>query len=93
MSGGSRVYQTSSPPSQVRELPGGLVLAVVEDTQLPVTGNVNCLQTQSVGQAMLFGLTRRVESPGLVLLGVEMVSLGDTPVSGGTRDQEFTPPR
>jgi hypothetical protein len=41
---------------------------------------------------MLFGLTRRVESPGLVLPGVEMVSPGDAPVSGGTRDQEFTPP-
>jgi hypothetical protein len=51
-----------------------------------------CLQTQSAVQAMLFGLIRRVESPGLVLPGVEMVPPGIHRVCGGTRDQEFTRP-
>ena len=46
------------------------------ETQLLVTGNVKCLQTQSAVQAMLSGLIRRVESPGLVLPGVEMVPPG-----------------
>jgi hypothetical protein len=66
------------------------VLAVVEDTQLPVTGNVNCLQPQSAVQPLPFGFIRHAESPGPVFPGVEMVAPGDTPVSGGTRDQEFT---
>jgi hypothetical protein len=36
-------------------LRGGLVLAVAEDTQLPVTGNVNFLQAESAVQPMLSG--------------------------------------
>jgi hypothetical protein len=50
-------------------LPGGLVLAVVEDTHLPFTSNVNCLPTESAGQPLLSGLTGRAESPGPVLPG------------------------
>jgi hypothetical protein len=51
---------------------------VVEETQLLVTGNVKCLQTQSAGQAMLFGLIRRVEPPGLVLPGSRWFRQGYT---------------
>jgi len=72
-------------------LPGDLVLAAAEDMQLPVTGNVNCLQTESAVQPFLFGLIGRAESPGLVLLEAEMVPSGDTPVPGGIRHHEFTP--
>jgi len=49
---------------------------VVEDTQLPVTGNVNCLPAESAVQPLLFGLIGRAESPTPVLLGVEMVPPG-----------------
>ena len=51
---GSRVYQGSSPQVSSGQWPGDLVLAVAGETQLLVTGSVKCLQTQSVGQAMLF---------------------------------------
>ena len=71
-------------------MPGDLVLAEVEDTQLPVTGNVNFLPTESAGQLLLFGLTGCAESPSLILPGIEMSPPGDTPISGGTRDHEFT---
>jgi hypothetical protein len=75
---------------QVRsgKLPGSLVLAVVEATQLPVTGNANCLQTESAGQPLLLGLTGRAESPGPVPLWVEMVPPGGYTGLCGTRDQE-----
>jgi hypothetical protein len=90
MSGGSHVYQTGSPSGQVGELPGDFVRAVVEERQLPVAGNANCLSAGSAGQPSLSGLTRRAESHGPAR--VEMVLPGDTPVPGGTRDQEFTAP-
>jgi hypothetical protein len=48
------------------------------ERQLLVTGNVKCLQTQSAGQAMLFGLIRCVESPGLVLPGSRWFHQGYT---------------
>jgi hypothetical protein len=64
---------------------------VAEETQVPVNGNVNFLPSESAGQPLLFGLTGRAESTGLVLLGVEMSPPGDTPLSVGTPDHEFTP--
>ena len=92
MSGGSRVYQISSRSGQVR----GSRLAIWSwpwsRTQLPVTGNVNFLPTESAVQPLLSGFIRRAESPGLVLPRVEMVPPGDTRVSGGTGDREFTLP-
>jgi hypothetical protein len=66
---------------------------VAGETQLLVTGSVKCLQTQSVGQAMLFGLTRRVESPGLVLPGVEMIPPGIHRSVAGPGIRSSPPPR
>jgi len=90
---GSRVYQGSSPQVSSGQWPGDLVLAVAGETQLLVIGSVKCLQTQSVGQAMLFGLTRRVESPGLVLPGVEMVPPGIHRSVAGPGIRSSPPPR
>jgi hypothetical protein len=90
MSGGSHVYRPAVRQVRSGKLPGSLVLAVVEATQLPVTGNANCLQTESAGQPLLLALTGRAESPGPVPLWVEMVPPGDTPVSAGPGTKKET---
>ena len=68
MTGGSRAYLIT-----VRGVASDLVRTEFEDVAVTVEGNTTCLHTQVVDQAALFGLIRRVESLGLVLLGVDVV--------------------
>jgi hypothetical protein len=68
LTSGSHVYLIT-----IRGVASDLVRTEFEDVQVSVEGNTTCLRTAVADQAVLFGLIRRVESLGLVLLGVDVV--------------------
>jgi hypothetical protein len=65
---GSRAYEIT-----IRGVASDLIRTEFEDTQVAVVNDVTCLRTGVVDQATLYGLIRRVESLGLVLLGVGVI--------------------
>jgi hypothetical protein len=72
LSNGSHVYRIT-----IRGVASDLVRTEFEDVAVSVEGNVTCLRTKVADQATLFGLIRRVESLGLVLLGVDVLPAGE----------------
>ena len=65
MTNGARVYEIT-----IRGAASELVQLEFEDVQLRVVGELTYLRTGLVDQTILFGLIRRIEDLGLVLLQV-----------------------
>jgi hypothetical protein len=68
LTNGSRAYEIT-----LRGAASDLIRTEFEDTQVVVVDNVTCLRTGVVDQSTLYGLIRRVEALGLVLLGVGVI--------------------
>ena len=65
MTNGARIYEIT-----IRGAASELVQLEFEDVQLRVVGELTYLRTGLVDQTILFGLIRRIENLGLVLLQV-----------------------
>ena len=68
-----RVYQV-----KIRGSPSDLVRAEFDDVDLWEAPGAFCLQTGKAETATLYGLIRRIEALGLVLLQVDAVDAGES---------------
>ncbi len=68
MTNGARVYEIT-----IRGAASDLVRFEFEDVELLAAGGRTCLRTGPVDQSTLFGLLRRVEDLGLVLLEIDTI--------------------
>ena len=69
MTNGARIYEIT-----IRGAASELVQLEFEDVQLQVVGELTYMRTGLVDQTILFGLIRRIEDLGLVLLQVGTAS-------------------
>jgi hypothetical protein len=65
---------------KIRGVASDLVRAEFDDVELWETHGATCLRTSGADTATLYGLIKRIEALGLVLLGVDEVSADE---SGG----------
>jgi hypothetical protein len=73
---GARIYEIT-----IRGAASELVQLEFEDVQLRVVGELTHLRTGLVDQTILFGLIRRIEDLGLVLLQVGTIQADASKVS------------
>jgi hypothetical protein len=76
---GARIYEIT-----IRGAASQLVQLEFEDVQLRVVGELTYLRTGLVDQTILFGLIRRIEDLGLVLLQVGTIQAEASEVSLAT---------
>jgi len=76
---GARIYEIT-----IRGAASELVQLEFEDVQLRVVGELTYLRTGLVDQTILFGLIRRIEDLGLVLLEVGTIQADPSEVSLAT---------
>jgi hypothetical protein len=76
---GARIYEIT-----IRGAASELVQLEFEDVQLRVVGELTYLRTGLVDQTILFGLIRRIEDLGLVLLQVGCIQADVSEVSLAT---------